>query len=66
MNNKTKQRPKISILSRLVYNLKKQGNSQNKILLKLSKNQKERIKRKSHFFLKTFSVDQVDVFSELV
>ena len=33
MNNKTKQIPKISILSRLVYNLKKQDNSQNKIWL---------------------------------
>ena len=27
MNNKTKQRPKISILSRLAYNPKKQDNS---------------------------------------
>ena len=30
MNNKTKQRPKIGILSRLVYNPKKQDNSYNK------------------------------------
>ena len=30
MNNKTKQRPKIRILSRLVYNPKKQDNSYNK------------------------------------
>ena len=32
----------------------------------LSKNQKERRKRKSHLFLNSFSADQIDVFSELL
>ena len=30
--------------------------------LKLSRNHKERIKRKLHFFLNSFSVDQIDIF----
>ena len=28
--------------------------------------ERRRIKRKSHFFLNSFSVDQIDVFSELL
>ena len=39
---------------------------QNPINLKLSKNQKERINRKLHFFLNSFSVDQIDIFSEFL
>ena len=33
LNNKTKQRPKISILSRLVYNPKKQDTNLDKMLI---------------------------------
>ena len=34
--------------------------------LKLSKNQKERIITKSHLFCNSFSVDEIDVLSELL
>ena len=37
-----------------------------RIILKLSNTQKERIKRKSHFFLNSFSADEIDDFSELI
>ena len=35
-------------------------------LIKVIKAQKERIKRKSHFFLNSFSVGEIDDFSELL
>ena len=38
----------------------------NGILLKLSKSEKERINRKSHFFRNNFSLDEMDVLPELL
>ena len=37
-----------------------------KIIKESKKKKKKRIKRKSHFFLNRFSVDQIDIFSELL
>ena len=49
-----------------VFKMSQCGNRILLIEVKLSKNQKEIIKKKRDFFLNSFSVDQVDVFSELL